>query len=202
MFSLIRLFIGLFIFSCLVAFVRKISVEKKQLLYIVSLVVSLVISVGLFLFPFENLFITFESPETVYDYVYFGENHIDCVVEGEKCGFIVGENDNSQIYLIIPKKSNGWGIGVGSDTRMISQKITNGIIVYLYQYKNTDEYFVTVLNTAGGQSEIRDSCNSSFYSVEKENKALGKTYVTYYAHISKFNLQYHVIVDGDKIVVA
>ena len=83
MFSLIRLFIGLFIFSFLVAFVRKISVEKKQLLYIVSLVISLIISVVLFLFPFENLFITFESPETVYDYVYFGENHIDCVVEGK-----------------------------------------------------------------------------------------------------------------------
>ena len=38
--------------------------------------------------------------------------------------------------------------------------------------------------------------------IEKENKALGKTYVTYYAHISEINLQYNVVVDGHEIVVA
>ncbi|MBQ4569991.1 MAG: hypothetical protein IJA62_08085 [Ruminococcus sp.] len=151
--------------------------------------------------PFENLFITFDSPKSVYEYYNLGKSNIELIVEGDDCDFIIDRKNDSDTYMIIPKTAGGWKIGVGSNTKRIVQKLFDGIVLYVYQYKDTSDYFITVLDTNGGESTVSDEYNTKFFSLERYNDSLGKFFVTYYAHITNLNPQYSVIVNDNKIVL-
>ena len=48
-------------------------------------------------FPFENLFVTFDSPKAAYNYYHTSEKSIiDIIVEGDACDFVV---DGEKITL-------------------------------------------------------------------------------------------------------
>ena len=177
------------------------NTQNRPLCYYLVLFLSVGLVVVLSYLPLENLFITFDTPEKAFEYYNWGESDIELVVEGENCGFVVGSKENTDTYLIIPKTTDGWKIGIGSDTKKIVHKLDDGISVYVYQYKNTNDYFITILNTSGGESKVSDDYNTEFYSLEKYNGSLDKHFITYYAHISGFDSQYSVVVNGKTIAL-
>ena len=200
MFSIIRLIIGCIFFIASVLVIQAKPIRKK-IQYVVFALVSVVLMVMLAFFPFENYFVTFHSPTESYEYYNWGKSNIVLVVEGNNCDFIVNREKEQDTYLIIPKTTDGWKIGIGLNTKRIVQKNSNGIIVNIYQYKNTNDYYITVFNTEGGELNVSDSYNTQFYSLEKNNNSLGKKFITYYAHIFDFNPQYNIHVDGNKIML-
>lgn len=200
MFGLIRLLIGCVFFYCTILVIKRFKIVKRKH-YIACIVISIALITTLAFLPFENLFITFKSPESVYKYVNYGKSNVKLIVEGNNSDFVIGEKNNSDTYLIVPKTIDGWKIGVGTDAKMFFRTNSNGIIVYVYQYKNTEDYFVTVFDANGGYSEIRDSRNSNFFHLEKIDESLKKTFVTYYAHISNLDTSYWVCVNGVKIMI-
>ena len=201
MYIIIRLIIGCVFLGCSITVIKKSKVIRKGIRYAVFASISVVlVAVSAFL-PFENLFVTFNSPEAAYEYYNVGKSNVELVVEGNNCDFVVDYKNDSDTYLIIPKTADGWKVGIGSDTKRIAQKLSDGITVYVYQYKNTNDYFITVLDTGGGESKVSDDYNTKFYSLEKSNDSIEKTFVTYYAHISNFNAQYSVVVNGNKIAL-
>lgn len=200
MYNVIRLIIGCVFLVCSFTAIKKSKVMHKHILYIVFTSLSVLLIVVLTFLPFENLFITFDSPKAAYEYFNLGKSNIELIVEGEDCDFIIDRKNDLEAYLIIPKTTYGWKIGVGSNTKRIVQKLYNGIVLYVYQYKNTSDYFITILDTNGGESTVSDEYNTKFFSIERYNDSLGETFVTYYAHIANLNSQYSVIVNDNKIV--
>lgn len=201
MYTIIRLIIGCIFLVCSIIAIKKSKVIRKYILYITFTSLSVLLIVVLTFLPFENLFITFDSPKAAYEYFNLGKSNIGLIVEGDDCDFIIDRKNDSDTYLIIPKTADGWKIGVGSNTKRIVQKLSNGIVLYVYQYKDTSDYFITILDTNGGVSTVSDEYNTKFFSLERYNDSLGKNYVTYYAHISNLNPQYSVIVNNNKIVL-
>lgn len=201
MYNVIRLIIGCIFFVCSITVIKKSQVIRKHILYILFTSLSVILIVVLAFLPFENLFVTFDSPKAAYEYFNLGKSNIELIVEGDDCDFIIDRKNDSYAYLIIPKTVDGWKIGGGSNTKRIVQKLSNGIVLYVYQYKNTSDYFITILDTNGGESNISDEYNTKFLSLERNNDSLGKTFVTYYAHITNLNPQYSVIVNDNKIVL-
>ena len=201
MYNIIRLIIGCIFFGCSIILIKKSRVIRKRALYIVFTGISVALIAVLEIIPLENLFITFNSPKESYDYYNLSKSNIKLVVEGNNCDFVINRKNDTDTYLIIPKTADGWKIGIGLNTKRIVQKLFNGIIIYVYQYKDTSDYFITILDTNGGESIILDDYNTKFYSLERNNDPLGKTFVTYYAHISNLNPQYSVKVNGNNIVL-
>ena len=201
MYSLIRLFMGCIVCYCVILVYKKSKVHHKYKPYIVSVVITVMFITILAFIPFENLFITFNSPEKVFNYYNGSKSDVKLVVNGKDSDLVIGDNNNTDVYLIVPKTASGWKIGIGMNTKRVSQKIHNGITIYIYQYKNTDDYFVTILDTNGGESQIIDSCNSKFSSLAKNNNLLGKTFVTYYASIRDFTQQYWISINGEEITL-
>ena len=140
---------------------------------------------------------TFSSPQSAYRYNHFG--YVNLVINGKQTDFVVASNGDTDLYSIVPKTKEGWKIGMGSDTRIISQTITDGIVIYVYQYKNSDDYYIIISNTNEGPLKISDSCDSKFISSNKTSSAVNKDYYTYYAYINNFNAMYEVIIN-DKVV--
>lgn len=202
MFTIIRLIIGCLLFACSIPIIIKSKATKKTNQYIISAAVVITLTVASMFLPIENLFVTFDSPRSSYGYTKSGEKDIVLVVEGQNSDLVVGEENNADIYLIIPKIEDGWKIGLGINTKLTTQKVVDGIIVSVYRYKDTGDYYVTVFDTAGGHEEITDSENSNFLHLEKYDDALDKTFVTYYAHVYDLDSQYWISINGEKIALA
>ena len=195
MFGVIRIILGGIFFALSNILIIKLKLLHKKQLIIVSLVVALVMITSLSFVPFENAFITFNSPEASYNYTKFGKSNVELVVSGNYSDFVVDvESSSEQSYLIIPKNSDGWKIGLGINTKKIDQIFVDGISVNLYQYKNTDDYFINIIGFVDEMQKVSDSCNSVFYSLEKENAFLGTVYICYFAHIGEYNSDYSITI--------
>lgn len=201
MYMIIRLLIGCIFLVCAIAAIKKSKAICKRVLYLVFAGIAVVLVVVLAFLPFENLFVTFDSPQAAYAYYLPGKSDTALVVEGDACDFVVGQKNGTDTYLIVPKTAEGWKTGIGADMKRIAQTISDGIVLYVYQYKNTKDYFVTVLDTNGGESTVTDAYNAEFLALERDNDSLGKTFVTYYAHIAPPDAQYSVTVNGTEIVL-
>lgn len=201
MFGIVRIIIGCIIFGCAAVLVRKSKVTGKPMWFAVCIGISLALTVALAFLPFENLFVTFRSPQDAYQYYTFGKPNIVLVIEGEACDLVVDRKNASETHLIIPKTADGWKIGMGRDTKKIAQTFADGISVDVYQYKDTAVFFITVFNSNGGGATVSDAYGTKFYALEKTNDLLGKTFVTYYGALSSFDSQYWVEVNGNKLSV-
>lgn len=201
MYIIVRLVLACAFLVCSVAAIKRSKAIHKNTLYVVSTSISVMLVVASAFLPFENFFVTFSSPKAVYEYYTLEKPNIQLVVEGDNGDLIIDRQSEADTYLIIPKTVDGWKIGIGANTKRIIQKVSNGIIVYAYQYKSTNDYFITILDTNGGESTVSDECGTSFFSLEKYDKPLGKTFVTYYAHITDLNPQYSVTVNDNRIAL-
>lgn len=201
MYIMIRIIIGCIFLVCAIAAIKKPKAICKRVLYLVFAGIAVVLVVVLAFLPFENLFVTFDSPQAAYAYYLPGKSDTALVVEGDACDFVVGQKNGTDTYLIVPKTTEGWKTGIGADMKRIAQTISDGIVLYVYQYKNTNDYFVTVLDTNGGESAVSDDYNTEFLSLERRNDSIGKTFVTYYAHIAGLDAPYSVTVDGSEIAL-
>lgn len=179
--------------------IRKSSVIHKRRWSIVALVAAIILTTISALLPIENAFITFSSPESAYHYRNSGD--VKLVVDGEKTDLVVGTKGDEDIYAIVPKSNNGWKLGTGLDTKRMIQTISDGVIIYVYQYKNTDDYYITVFDANGGSTDITDNRDSEFKYLETYNSALNETFYTYYAYIGGFDNQYALTVNGTSIKV-
>ena len=192
MFGLFRtIFWGIVLFGGLYV-VKKKKAKKYQLILFVTCILVLWSVSGLL--PVENIFITFSSPEKAYEYV--NSEKIQLVVGGDHTTFVVGkESPRKYVYLIIPKSDSGWKIGRGLDTKLIKQKVVDEIVVRVYQYRNTDDYYVTVSDVRGNVVDINDNNDSIFHVLEE----IKGGYYTYYAYVNKITDQYSITVNGEEV---
>ena len=200
MFEIVRLIFCIIALVVCFFLIKKSRVLRKRRWYIICIIIAVMLTILSVLIPIENIFVTFSSPESAYGYVNKGE--VKLVVNGKKSDFVIGENGDTDIYAIIPKSDDGWKLGMGADTKRIIKKISDGIIIYVYQYRNSDDYYITVLDTNGGESKITDNQNSEFYHLDKINNTLNKTFYTYFAYVENLNNQYIITVNGNSISVA
>ena len=126
---------------------------------------------------------------------------VNLTVSGEQTDLVVAQKGNANSLLIIPKSEDGWKIGIGVYTKSAFYTASNGATVRVYRYKNSSDYYVEVLDSAGDKAEVTDNCNSEFHSVERFNTALDKNCYTYYAYVSNLDDTYTVLVDGAAITV-
>lgn len=172
--------------------------SKGRLLIIALTLIITLTTISVFI-PIENTFITFSTPESAFHYTNSGE--VQLIVEGKESDLVIGDKNDTDILLIIPKTDNGWKLGLGVHTKKVIRTIESEITIYVYQYKNTDDYYIMVLDTNGGECQISDTNNSKFYSLRKENSALNKNFYTYYAYIGNFRDRYTVTVNGNQIII-
>lgn len=199
LFVIFRLIFGCLVFSACFLLIRKSRAIHKRRWLTVALAVAVILTTISALIPIENAFVTFTSPQSAYNYNNTGS--VKLVVNGAKTDFVVGAKGDTDVYIIVPKSDSGWKLGMGLDTKRIAQTISDGVSVYVYRYKNSDDYYITVLDTSGGPLEITDTHNSEFQYSDKFNSTLNKTYYTYYTYINGYDEQYVLTVNGKAIKI-
>ena len=196
MFGVVRITLGGIFFALLSVLIIKIKLPHKKQLIIASLVIAFVMIITLSFVPFENAFITFNSPEASYKYTKLGKSNIELVLSGDHSDFIVdSEGEYERTYLIVPKNSDGWKIGLAINTKKIDQLFIEDITVNLYQYKDTNDYFITIIGFTNKVQKISDSCASVFYPLEKESASSEMVSKCYFAYVREYNSDYSITID-------
>lgn len=144
--------------------------------------------------PVENVFVTFSSPQSAYNYMYMDKAKL--VVEGTSTAFVAGGEKEDSPYIIIPRSDTGWKLAVGLDMKTIIQKMTGEVTYCVYQYKHSEEYYITIHDFNGAKSDVTDSCNSKFYRLGKYNKWIDETFYIYYAYVHNLDDKYTLTVNG------
>lgn len=101
------------------------------------------------LIPVENLFITFSTPQDVFNYSVIGD--INTVVEGEKSALILYTNEGAISRSIIPKSKTGWKIKIYSTNEEKFSKtwLDSGEKIYrmsVYWCKHTNDYYIIIFS--------------------------------------------------------
>ena len=143
-----------------------------------------------YLFPIENLFITFSTPEKSYNYV--NSEEVRRIIPGENTDLVIGEG-SSYVYLIVPKTDKGWKVGRGLDTKNVSVTYKDGIVVEIYQYKDSNEFYVEIENLKDSDFAIADNVDSEFYEF------IDRMSYKYYGYVYDLDESYELYVNGEKM---
>ena len=197
MFGLIRIILSGLLWLTVIFFTRKIVGVNKKYHYIFTAVIVIFSTTLLAFFPFENALITFKSPEEAYKYYNFGVGNVELVASGKNSDLVIGEKDDTDVYLIIPRVEDGWKIGLGIDTNKISRRTNGTTELFVYQYKDTDDFYIVVFDYMKENLDIIDSHNSQFRSITKRQNRNSVTRI-YFSSIDNLD-DYWIIVNDKKI---
>lgn len=194
MFGIVRMLFWLLVFGICIVAIKKHNIRYNKL----SNVFFIATILGLWIFsmfvPIENMFMKFKTPENAFKYVSF--ENVKTVVYGKKSAFVIGEGNESN-YLIVPKGKDGWKIGRGLDTIRLSNLYVDGIIVRVYQYKTTKEYFVEIANMDGEKYDLSHNRESAFIISENKNSKINLC--QYYTYVYDLDENYVLKVNDQKI---
>ena len=197
-FSLVRnLFIIIFTAVCFL-FIIKSNIVNKRKWIVTSFLMSIVL-VGLsYIGPIENAFITFPTAESAYNYS--KEGSVKYIIEGEESDLAIGKKENDKAYAnilaIIPKTNDGWKLSTLGDLKRVTSSSLRGVSIDVYQYKNSDDYYIMVYCLKNNTLELTDNRDSKFEYFEGKN-GTNQTYCTY---IHCFDEEYVITVDGNPIL--
>ena len=68
MYIIIQLIIGCIFLICAITAIQKSPIIRKRIFYIGFAIMSVILTAALTFLPFENLFMTFDSPKAAYAY--------------------------------------------------------------------------------------------------------------------------------------
>ena len=199
MFGLLRCLLGLVVsLICFFVF-RKLHVERKIVCYLSSVIIGILVASVAGVFPVENNYASFNSPESAFLYYNPDVTAVELVVPGEYADMVIGKKDETYVHTFLPKSDGQWKIGTGLNSKKIAYRIMANAVIHLFQYADTSDFFIVVVDTVGNTLEISDSRCSTFFITEQDNSGLGKKTTTYYTYVSEMDTQYSLTVDGNII---
>jgi len=178
---------------------RKSRIERKKLIYVLSLIFSVLLTTLLTMFPIERLFIKFNSPESVFKYACIGE--IDEIIYGqESCLIIYTRSNNTSSHYIIPKEDGNYIIPTYFQTKKVMHRFDSEALFDVYNIKGTEEHYVFgVVHLNEGMNEVSVFNGSG---EEQEGKVFHvKDSNFIYFYIGEEIKGYYLMVNGQKILL-
>lgn len=197
MYALIRLALVVIASILLVTKLKKSKFKSKKRATIIGLCSTLILWSTLEFIPFENLFVTFDSPEASYRYMYFSASNDPLIVSGDSCDLLIDCDNRRAAFnnVLIPKTENGWKISRVGIPKCNVYRYDNGVTLNLYRYKNTDDYFLTITRSDGTEIEL-SADNAEFDSVWYDMPTFANGMFLYYAHVNELG---YITIDGEYV---
>lgn len=172
-----------------------IKKSKNRLIKLGGSVVAVAMLLFFILFPAENLFCSFSSPELAFRYRYGEKAEIIGVLSGQECDLIVGKKHGRNELLPLIKKENGWKLGVSHFLCLDSTTIFEGGFVTRYMYEGTNDAFLSVI-CEGDYADISDSYGSDFSLINFKTE---NDFYVYWISIPITAEDYELTINGENI---
>ncbi len=201
MFNAIRIALLLIISIFIILIIKKSNIVNKRIAAAVSLTVCFVVITVSGMFPVENIFTEFKSPENVFNYMCNGK--IDDIVYGKQSCMIIYSDYNKTIsHLIIPKNEKGYKIPSYFYSKKVFHKFDRSGNFDIYTMKGTDDYYL-LGNTLSDESEqiIVDSNGKQINFTAYNMGDTDTKTVILYSYVENFTSDYYLIFNGEKITL-
>lgn len=200
MFGLVRLVIMAVILTCLVLVSKRVGVDKPARVKRIALSTVLALIVGMLttVYPIEDAIISFSSPKDVFKYTMRGT--VEHIIDGQSSSMVFGRRSGEKIqYHVIPKSNGKWKIGSITDLKVYHMQIPfPWLSITVERFKNTDDYYITVLDTSSVEKTITDRNGTAYY---KGYQDIESGSCLYHAYVYCFDMDYYILVDGEKIQI-
>jgi hypothetical protein len=146
------------------------------------------------LFPFENAFIRFDTPEQAFSYATTGK--FDYVIEGENSSMVVYKEDsNTYSHIFLLKDEKGYMLNSFYGYTIIDRTLDGRYALDVFKVNNTEDYYIIGVLTPDTtdiefKSDTRDVIYNAFYN---EKSRLFTAYVKEYAD------DIYLVCDGEKV---
>lgn len=172
---------------------RKIKKIKPHA-WIISVCTTVAFLMLWSIFPLENHFLRFDSPEKAFKFAN-PLKKVSLVVDGEESSLVVSNQPkNVSLLEVYIRDGEKWRLGRNLLSREIMSAPEEYLII-LYHCKNTRDYYV-VVNSDVEIEQLTDNKNSTFDLLQWENGVV-KNY-TYYTHVVDYTDEYYLIINGQK----
>ena len=139
--------------------IRRSSAVRKRALMITSIVLLMLLMSLTAMFPVENLFLHFDTPEDVFHYTNTGD--IYGRVGGESSSMILyATSPNTIGKYIVPKADTGYVIPTYLSNKTVWNSMDSNGVVQVYWQKGTQDHYVMVFlgaDAADWQVQIFDT---------------------------------------------
>ena len=178
--------------------VRKSKIIKKKRAYILLVSVCIILCSAAHLFPAENLFIDFNSPEDVFWYTCSGEI-LDITYGDDSCMVYYSEGNSKYAHSIMPKSAAGYKIPSVFSVREISNRFDQDGAFNVFSVTKTNDYYV--LGTFFLYPSEIDVYNGDDEKVEVDIKRLDDSPFMYF-FLEDYAEGHYLVADGTKIPLA
>ena len=199
MYTVLRIIIGCVFLLIPLVLLKVFKVLRRNRTFVLLLILSFIIMTASIFVPFENLILTFNTPEEVYRYYSFKPNNV-LVLEGSNSALVIDRQENKDSYYMVPRVGQGWKIGLGTDMKSISHTIENELFIDVYQYKNSDDYYICISHISGDSLLLSDEYQTSFYSLKRIDYS-GKEIFSYYACVHFLESKYSLTVNSSNVII-
>lgn len=195
-YGLIRIIATVILFLLLTLFLKCF---KRKVNTVLGVLIAVAISLVLWYYPVENLFFSFDTPQSLFRYA--GQGEIVEVVEGqESTALITKKGNNNYSTFFISKKDNKYKIATFNASKIVSSKQHGTINITVYKVRNTDDYFVRIWGISDEEIELSDTLSTEFI-IHYENTANNQKTVNALISIPYFD-DYSCFIGGEKITFA
>lgn len=201
-FDAIRLLLLLAMSVVAILKIRASKIKRKRLAIILSVVLILILNSISGMFPVENLFIDFKSPESVFHYTTVGR--IETIIYGNSsCMVYYSTGSTSYEYSFIPKTEYGYKIPGTFTTKQVSNKFDKDVYFDIYNVVGTSEYYVFGrIFSEENEIHIVDSNNQPVMCNIIETGLPDLKVVHILAFVENFTNEYYFLVNGEKMFVS
>ena len=200
-YHIIRALLLFIVFSFIFIKANKFRTNNKKVINIL-LVIAFFVSVSFSnILPVENLFITFKTPESVFEYILSGE--ILDVVHGNNSSMVIYSNGNARSRITIPKTENGYKISNGFDEKRIFHKFDEDGDFKVYNIRGTSDYYISAI-VVSTENEInifdsnREEVNHYIEIIPQTSTKI----IRINHFVEGFTNDYYLLINDKKVYVA
>ncbi len=201
LYGVLRILFSILMFIVVIILTGALKYNKKKFIIILTSIFSIVLCTVSYLFPIENIFINFKTPEKVFKYSNVGEIE-DVICGNDSCMIVSSTKEYSYAYTFVLKSSKGYKIGSSFSYEEIANRIKGSKNLTLFKVKDTKDYYVFGYFTADGKElNISDNIGSEFKSIIVGEKSSSRnTYITY-AFIDDIKEEYYITIDDEELIL-
>lgn len=185
---------------CAVWIIKKSKCKFKKVFSTLTVVFCIILVSISSMFPVENLFLSYQSPEKVFNYVKSGQ--IYKIIDGRESSLVIYYTGNSTYdFYIIPKTSDGYKIPNYFTQKKVSHKFDEQGAFDVYNVQGTQDYYVTCAVNLTDISEDILVFNS-------ENEKIGSKVIKIkntnfvFLWIPEFSNGCYLMINDEKIVLS
>lgn len=200
MFTIIRIILLVIVSVWSVWIIKKSKCRFKKVLSTLAVVLCILLVSISRMFPVENLFLSYQSPEKVFNYAKSGQ--IYEIIDGKESSFVIYNTGNSTYgFYIIPKTSEGYKIPNYFTQKKVFQKFNKQGAFDVYNVQGTQDYYVSCTVNITDISEDILVFNS-------ENEQIGSKVIRIentnfvFLWIPEFDNGCYLMTNGEKMVLS